>query len=466
RIFQLSPRFITVYVKEYLSGNASKYNNNFSTVFLNNIYNTISDALVKDGTKKEIKMDVLIALYSKIAFESYIDKSYPISYLKITKTVNEFFEAKGLVGFSKNQYTRALFSSNIFMESSSNNSYVFSSTSYLAYFIARHIYGFFFKSKGREMVNDLIDNIDIRINDDIILFLTFLLGDQGDEILLEVIDNANNFMADWEELDLDEINIRFLKNVKESIKLPQPNEQDVVEKNRIQNEIENETLEDRELNHVNVFEREHEKKSVIDSIKAYKSIEFISKVMPDLLINLDEKDKIKVINAYYSYPNKMLYNLFSQIDNNFDKVLLNLKKMINEHENSDENIDKKMESLITYISQIIIASVYSFETDIGITDENLLLILKHSKDSATHNLMNIFAYAKLEMTKELLDKALKLKKSENAIINQVLSFAVASLFIDSPKLMYKSDSTTSKLRQYFLEHDPKKVKAIKDRKSI
>lgn len=317
RYFQLNPDFIHQYVDYYLSFSytkTQKESNVFSKVFEANI----TFRLAKHAGEENVD-EIMIAL-DFVAHYIHFNKKYPLpteEFESVVETYNSQYDNDIKPKFVYNAAIKA----NIIRENSEKFGIEFCDENLLAYFTALHLNRIFNERKGAEELKYILDNICFQLNGDIILFLSYITSNI--HILNPIMDSLIAHMKEWDELSIDSDNVGYLSKISTDIK---PDLADSKEKERVKEEkstIEKEIIEKQKQNAESIYSYDESKVNSFGNkiTKSISYLELVAKILPSFRHILKGDQKQWVVDILYRYPNKLLYFMLKDIDENYDKII-------------------------------------------------------------------------------------------------------------------------------------------------
>lgn len=317
KYFQLNPDFIHQFVDYYLNFTYTKTQNEsnvFSKVFEANVIFRLAQ-----NTEEENVSETLIAL-DFVAYHIHINKKYPLPLEEFMNAVEKYNKK-----YDNNLNDKKIFDvaikSNIIKQISDGFSIEFSDENLLAYFTAAHLNRMFTEGEGQAELDYILDNICFGINGDIILFLSYITSNV--QILNPIMISTINHMQEWIEFSIDEENIAYLTQVSAPIKATLPDIKDKKKLAEEKTEMEKEMIEQHKPKAENLYSYDE---SNVDSFgnKIAKSIhylELVCKVLTNFRHILTGEQKQKIVKILYTYPNKLLYFMLKDIDENLEVVI-------------------------------------------------------------------------------------------------------------------------------------------------
>lgn len=317
RYFQLNPDFIHQYVDYYLSFSytkTQKESNVFSKVFEANI----TFRLAKHAGEENVD-EIMIAL-DFVAHYIHFNKKYPLpteEFESVVETYNSEYDNDIKPKFVYNAAIKA----NIIRENPDKFGIEFCDENLLAYFTALHLNRIFNEGKGEEELKYILDNICFQPNGDIILFLSYITSNI--QILNPIMDSLITHMKEWDELSIDSDNIGYLSKISTDIKPKLP---DSKEKKQIKEEkstIEKEIVENHRQNPESLYSYDESKVNSFGNkiSKSISYLELVAKILPSFRHILKGDQKQWVVDILYRYPNKLLYFMLKDIDENYDRII-------------------------------------------------------------------------------------------------------------------------------------------------
>jgi hypothetical protein len=325
RYFQLTPDFIHQFVDYDLRFSQIRSQNDtnaFSKVFIANITYKINGQV-----KVESDVDEIMVALDFVAYYIHFEKKNQVITLQeFEEAVNEYKS----VYDNENLNTRYVFdvalASNILRSDSSSFNVEFSDRNVLAYFVAQHLNRSLHRGEKEEELQEVLNNICFGINGDILLFLTYITSDT--RILNPILDSAVAHMNEWEELDLDLCNIDYLKTFGKPVlpDAPTKNERQQVAKKK--NDIEKKIYKESKKESEDLYSYDESKVDLYQNkiIKGIAYLQLMAKILPNFRHILKKNEKEAIICKLYTYPNKLLFFMLKDIDDNLDGAIEEILK--------------------------------------------------------------------------------------------------------------------------------------------
>ncbi len=317
RYFQLNPDFIHQFVDYYLAFSytkTQKETNVFSKVFEANI----TFRLAKNAGEENVQ-DMLIAL-DFVAHYIHFKKKYPLAEEDFVKVIEEYSKAYDNELNPMFIYNMAI-KSNIIREVKGKGGIEFCDENLLAYFTAAHLNREFNEGKGEEELKYILDNICFVPNGDIILFLSYITSNV--QILIPIMESLVRHMQEWEELNIDNDNVGYLSKVKSVGKIAPPDEKEKSKMKEDKDHMEREIVEKHQKEAESLYSYDESKVNSFGN-KISKSINYldlVAKILPNFRSILKGDQKKAIVEILYTYPNKLLYFMLKDIDENYSQIV-------------------------------------------------------------------------------------------------------------------------------------------------
>lgn len=431
KYFQLNPDFIHQYVNYYLNFSFLKTqndNNVFSKVFEANITFRIAQ-----NTKQENVDEILVAL-DFVAHYIHFNKKYPLPAQDFEAAINEYNKRYDNDLNPKMVYDIAM-KSNIIKEVTNKFGIEFCDENLLAYFTALHLNREFNENQCADELKYILDNICFEINGDIILFLSYITSNV--KILYPIMDSMIELMEEWNEFGFEKNNIEFLSrrttpHMKQSVPDKEEKKKNIEEKTDAEKAI----VEEKQKNAESLYSYDESKVNSFSNkiSKALNYLELVAKILPNFRHILKGQEKKKVVEILYTYPNKLLYFMLKDIDQNINRLI---EEILSKNPKTKRGmlITKDMlEKSLQTQAMIYILSVYDFVACTASAGKGMDELNKFSYDgNLNYMLQNIMMEENNGNFYNFSTKAEKLYDS-----------------VDSDML---KDMVTMVVRKYFLNHE-------------
>jgi Mg2+ and Co2+ transporter CorA len=411
-LFELSPENIVQYIKFFMGNSAAddrKGEAVFNVVFETNLRN----ALIAQCGEKSI--DYCLLVLEEISSLIHHRKNERIDYSSIVRLVEELNENRGLY-IDTQKMLDSILKSNVLAKTDVNNVYVFANRNYLAYFIAKKLNRLIEKNGlGIPELQYVFTNICFGINDNILLFLSFLRDNTG--FALSLCDLLDSLVKDEPELNFDISNVRFIKRQRDT-KSEMPSSQ---EKKEIEQRSDDAERYDRQnesdlIQYKSVYDYNEEdvNKHQYRIVRAIKYLEVISKSLISHFVNLELPEKRRIVDLMYTAPNKILYALFKPFDDRYDEIINEIKRLVDDINDEDIQLTKsEIEEIFNDSAAAICLSLYDNISFYGTNSETLRLLNEYSMVISNHRIENLIMEEIGGGSVSFVDKAIKLMEKED-----------------------------------------------------
>ena len=191
----------------------------------------------------------------------------------------------------------------------------------LAYFTALHLNRMLTEGEGKEELEYILENICFSINGDILLFLSYITSNV--KILNPIMNSIVNLMDEWDEFSFDDGNIEFLtRQITPYVKPSLPDQKDKEKNVEQKTEVEKSIVKEQEAAE-SLYSYDETKANTFGNkiSKSLGYLELVAKILPNFRHILGGEDKRQIVSILYMYPNKLLYFMLKDIDNNIDRMI-------------------------------------------------------------------------------------------------------------------------------------------------
>jgi len=410
-LFELSPDYIVEYIKFFLKRDTDDRKGEavFNIVFETNLRNAIIN------NSPESKVDLNLIALEEIAFMMHKKGDERASYADIVNAIGDY-NKNYEINIDIRECLETAINGRVLKKSTESNSYEFCSQNFLAYFIAKRL-NRLIEKHGFDIpeLKEVFDNICFGINDNILLFLSFLRDNTA--FALNLCDLLDEIVDNYEELDFDKKNIRFIAKIKEiQVKSPSSDEKRQVEQMAETHERQLRLLEEQQqIQYKSIYDYRNEATKTFQHniICALKYLEVISKSLISHYTTLDKNEKNQIISRMYSAPNKVLYALFKPHDDRYDETVAELKQIID-----DSGIDIKLtkediERELSHAAIGICLSIYDRIAFFGANTDTLKLLDAKPLANSNYKIANLIMEENGGGTESFVKKAIKLKEDED-----------------------------------------------------
>lgn len=442
-LFELSPEYIVQYIKFFL--NKDKDDRKGEAIF-NIVFETnLRIAIYEYSSEKHLEHCMLVL--EEIAFYMHTNKNERISYKNIVGLIDEVNHQRDLtINIAK--CLNIVMSAKIIKNSREENHYEYSNRNYLAYFVAKKLNKMI--EKNGFNINELryvFENICFGINDNILLFLSFLR--ENTNFALRICEMLSDILGEFSELDFDNNNIAFIKRQRiNNLELPTHQEKKSFEKSSDTMEREMRKIENNEIQYNRIYDYDESYAGNFRNriIRAIKYLEIISKSFISHFVNLESDEKQKIVELMYKAPNQILYALLKIADDNYDEIISELKTLADSVFGVDKISKADIEDVLNKTATGMCLSVYNHVAFFGVNNDTLRLLNNYELKNTNHKVQNLVMIENAASNTEFADKAIALKDSENDMFMTYLIRRIAQKRLLTREVDFKvRDKLTAKL---------------------
>ncbi len=379
KYFSLTPQFIIMFVECFV-------NQTFALDGNSNVFNAVFQANITNMIKSIATINVprCLQLLQQLAYMIHINRTYPLSYSKFVDIVDEY----------NREHTNAISAQNFSMSLErvgmikllENDSIVFASNNYLAYFVAQALNSKLGTDEGNEQIQYLLANICFEINADILLFLSFLTNRK--EIIGFILNECDNFLNQWDECDLDNQNIKCLFVDFNAPAIAYPTSEQKARRTRDVIEHEKKILNSETIQTTDIYNYDPNDITfyINKQTKVLKLLEITSKILPNFEHILNKQEMKAIVDKIYSIPNKLIYYMLRPFDDNFEEAVEELVEAVNKFRSEEDIIDKsKGVILMQDFFTAMILSLYDFAARLSVSKETYELLLDNCYSKSLSN---------------------------------------------------------------------------------
>ena len=399
-LFNLNPGFVVDFAYQYISNynlNFGLNDNLFGEVYKNNIFTKINN------NSKSISVDIAFSILQELAYYFHFNHKYYMDEDEINKLIGKYQE-EHRQRVSARQFLNDMINSNI-LKYNERGEYYFCDKNNLAYFVAMEL---MHKSNTCDLHDkylEIFKYISFGINSDIILFLSLL---SNNYIFLEEIvkiardkfDKINEFY--FEKTNDKNSNIRLFElstlssincDLKESVM------DDEKEISKLEEENYSKSIIELKTPYYYLNEDMNSNENVLKSL--LKIIEIICKILPSFAHKINKDLQDEIADIVYTYPNKFIYQLFFEIDNDIERIVSDLYQENIELSREriktriDYNIIRKAIVNLAYSILISLYQLVSWST----TSNNTIITLNEYADkhvSANNDILNLLMKSRID----------------------------------------------------------------------
>ena len=466
-IFSLSPEFILQSVIYYADKNPTGREKTipFNEIFEANIVNRLRQAWSKSkyGATKEGGVREALALLGEIAYRMHKAKNATIEASTLFDKIQQYADEYALESCPRD-FVELACEADIIRMGETAPCYYFISNTVFAYFVARRIN--LMKDKGDDIHGDvdyLVENICFNINENILLFLSYLRNNSS--FAGKLLSCAEEALSPFEEFSVETKNIRFL-TTGQYAKINMANEGDRHAANNMvsqrEEEISNKRQEEGLLEYAGLYDYD-EKDRLTNSnrmLRALKYLEIAGKSFVMHFATTPKIEKYQTIKALYELPNRIIFGMLHETDENYDKIIDQLLEIISE-DGSLSNITKdELKDILYKIGIATCLSVYDQASYYCSTGDTVKLLSTREQECSTYRIQRLMMVENSTFSSEdyidqavtLMDKAQKENRRFEILCIQVIT---NKHIINTPNI--KSSTLQKASKKIFFCDSPKSL---------
>ena len=380
--FDLNPDFITQFV-EFFCRNLSQFRNNDSSVF-GKVFESNLTSSIRYNAPKNISVDKIFVILSKIAYYIHKNKKYPIDERGINCVIDNYNNDYG-DSISTVDIINISVQSAILTKEINTNMYKFTNRSYLSYFIAQEVSRKYNEEGYDADIIAILNYSCFGINSDILLFLIYIIDNS--KILDLILRMTNEYTKDWDEFKFSTSKIGYLKgDIKYDVKQIDNSEIERIDRESV--EEEKSIIQSEIFNTVNIYDySEDEAESFLNQlIRAIALLSTISKCLPYFEHNMKKNKKEEFVKLIYELPNK-IFNLWAKnIDDIKDTIIDYIKSYLasdfkkQKNKNIEEKLTHDALDILIYDSTSLLLDIYN------------MAVINSTKDNTIDYLSSLFEY--------------------------------------------------------------------------
>lgn len=339
------PKLIIQCVKQ--SFNILELDNKNKSIFGMLYEKTFFDKISKNNINN-YDVKALIIILRALAYRANRDHLYPFEYNLVSEIVTNYneeyeYDIKIL------DFLYIMSNSKIIIEVD-RGKYRFNSKNQFAYLIAKELNSMINNSdeEAKLLFDSIVNNIEKYINQEILLFLISMT--ENVNLLETIIEYVINLSSDLQMYDVSITKFKF--SITDEIEeLIAPSEAEREKYNTKQEEIEEQIIKEQKLEVVDFYEEDNYEDDVIRIIKLMSYSGLISRCLYNFNYIIKKNIKKKYIDQIYKLPNKIIYLLFKEIDDDYYSLVDELKKIYTKNKKilTIEIINKSLIYLLIYI---------------------------------------------------------------------------------------------------------------------
>ena len=435
-IFSLSPEFILQSVIYYADKNPTGREKTipFNEIFEANIVNRLRQAWSKSkyGATKEGGVREALALLGEIAYRMHKAKNATIEASTLFDKIQQYADEYALESCPRD-FVELACEADIIRMGETAPCYYFISNTVFAYFVARRIN--LMKDKGDDIHGDvdyLVENICFNINENILLFLSYLRNNSS--FAGKLLSCAEEALSPFEEFSVEAKNIRFL-TTGQYAKINMANEDDRHAADNMvsqcEEEISNKRQEEGLLEYAGLYDYD-EKDRLTNSnriLRALKYLEIAGKSFVMHFATTPKIEKYQTIKALYELPNRIIFGMLHKTDENYDEIIDQLLEIISE-DGSLSNITKdELKDILYKVGIATCLSVYDQASYYCSTGDTVKLLSTREQESSTYRIQRLMMMENSTFSSEdyidqavtLMEKAQKENRRFEILCIQVIT---------------------------------------------
>ena len=349
--------------------------------------------------------------------------------------------------------------------------YYFVSNTVFAYFVAKRIN--LMRDKGDDIRSDvdyLVENICFNINENILLFLSYLRNNSS--FAGKLLSCAEEALSPFEEFSVEAKNIRFL-TTGQYAKINMANERDRHAADNMvsqrEEEISNKRQEEGLLEYAGLYDYD-EKDRLTNSnriLRALKYLEIAGKSFVMHFATTPKIEKYQTVKALYELPNRIIFGMLHKTDEKYDEIIDQLLEIISE-DGSLSNITKdELKDILYKIGIATCLSIYDQASYYCSTGDTVKLLSTREQECSTHRIQRLLMMENSTSASEdyidqavaLMEKAQKENRRFEILCIQVIT---NKHIINTPNI---KPSTLQKASKKIFFRDSPKSLITKNRQS-
>lgn len=436
KYFNLNPEFIINFVNQYMKDYRFQFmsgTNVFSVVYENSVRNRIID------NSENMDVNIVLNILREIAYYMHFGKKVHIQMEEVNNIINQY-EKDYRQKVNVRQFLNIAINAKIIIDNV--NYYRFKDHTLVAYFVAQAINQKFNQDENiAENVEYLLNNLCFSINSDIVLFLALITNNP--KFINFIVNGAYKHFAEMEELDFDKGNVKFIMDTDIPIKnsLPSTDEKKQRETALAKQEEEAKLSDLIELVNEYDYSEEDLKKVENQIMISFKYIEILSKTLPAFCHNLKADQQDRLVEMIYKCPNKFLYAMLKDINDNFDEFVNTLYEEVSEMR-KEKNIAEvnlnSIKKMIEQIASLLIITLYQLVADTAASDQTTAALNAFDWISnSNYKIMNLIMLSKNDNISVFSKRAIDLDKVfQKKIEKAIVKFSVRNYFLNHDVEMY------------------------------
>lgn len=432
RYINLEPEFIINFV-EYYCNNVGTALNSDSTVFSKVFESNITNSLNAFKTK-ELSVDKLYKLLSKLARHIHFNKMYPVTEQEIIHIVGEyntvFDDVVRPLSFIEIVKNARILVPDI-------NGYKFANRNHLAYFCAREV-NFLYNNTGNEDdIKYLIEYCCFGINADILMFISYITDNT--RILQFVLNMTQEMTREWKEFNFKDNCPKFLNlSQEQNVSLPNKNSK----KENEREEIENEKVSNEKLQTIDIYDYDEKEveKTINQIIRSLSLLAIISKCLPGFEHNMDASMRRLFVSEIYTLPNK-IYGMWAQeVDSVYYELIEYLKEQEQvQYQNEEAKKSTEIELKFKLVASLLLLDIYNIAINYATRENSFRLLDNFERNgNPTYEIQNLMMVERQRLSERFVQDSVSLYESFDQNISRfLLKNIVKHAYINMDSLDFK-----------------------------
>lgn len=399
-----TPVGVLQYVKFIIDGNKLS-NTGRESVAL--VYDTnINSAMLNAENNQETAV-LYLSVLNYIAGKMYFERKTEIDLIEVNKYISEF-NSERMADVKEKRFIDACLRADILLVNSDEFKYSFSDNNKYAYFVAKSIQLELDEESGMEHLKYVMNNICFGINDEIVLFLSYFMGNS--RLILNLAEDALNLLKDNPQWDIKSRNITFLHNsAKVKIQLPGQKEKKENEK-RLENE---EKKRHEELAYKSVFDYDDSdaQKPRYVTMRAFKYAKIVGRALADQYGNLKTDKVNKMLEVIFVVPQKVIYDLLHFTDVHQDEIIDRLYLSLSSSSENGKKISREVIQEALSAAGIVFALNVMDDVAFNSTNTRTISALRNrSLENNNDKILELMMEENTGNSREFCDRAIALRK--------------------------------------------------------
>jgi len=240
-------------------------------------------------------------------------------------------------------------------------------------------------------------------------------------------------MKTWEDLSLDINNIGYLSKVNTDIKAPLPDEKDKQKSKEEKDKMEKGIVEKHRKDAESLYSYDESKVNSFGNkiSKSISYLELVAKILPNFRHMLTASQKQDIVNILYTYPNKLLYFMLKDIDENYNEIINDILESAPRTKKGLLVTKEMITNELHNQSLAYILAIYDFVAGTSSNSKTILDLNKFNFDNNTnYKIQNILMEENAGRFHELAVKAEKIyKDAQIPLTKNLVMFVVRKYFL-------------------------------------